>query len=80
MGRIDEAGRFFAAGQKLANLAVNHLSKRSVYGKRAHEELGKARDILNVLQDQYPDDREIENMLQQVSDLLHFVIHNLVGI
>jgi hypothetical protein len=78
--RIDEACRYFAAGQKLANLAVNNPPKRSVYGKRAHEELGKARDILNILQDQNPGDMEIENLLHQVSDLLHFVIHNLVSI
>ena len=52
---------------------------RHFYGKKAYEELGKSRDILNTLQDQYPGDMEIENMLQQVSDLLQFVVHNLVG-
>jgi len=77
--KLDEAGQYFAAGQRFANYATRNVSKRNFYGKKAHEELGKARDILNILQDQNPGDMEIENMLQQVSDLLHFVIHNLVG-
>lgn len=77
--RTEEAGRYFAAGQRFANYATRNVSKRNFYGKKAFEELGKARDILNVLQDQYPGDMEIENLLQQVSDLLQFVVHNLVG-
>ncbi len=78
--KLEEAGQYFAAGQRLANYATRNVSKRDFYGKKAQVELGKARDILNTLQDQNPGDMEIEHLLQQVSDLLHFVIHNLVGI
>ena len=77
--RIEKAGLYFAAGQRFANYATRNVSKRHFYGKKAYEELGKSRDILNTLQDQYPGEMEIENMLQQVSDLLQFVVHNLVG-
>ncbi len=77
--RIDEAGKYFALGQRFANYATRNPSRRDFYGKKAQDELEKSRDILNVLQDQNPGDMEIESMLQQVSDLLQFVIHNLVG-
>jgi tetratricopeptide (TPR) repeat protein len=77
--QIDEAGKYFALGQRFANYATRNPSRRDFYGKKAQDELEKSRDILNTLMDQNPGDMEIESMLQQVSDLLQFVIHNLVG-
>lgn len=77
--QINEAGKYFALGQRFANYATKNPSRRDFYGKKAQDELEKSRDILNTLMDQNPGDMEIESMLQQVSDLLQFVIHNLVG-
>jgi tetratricopeptide (TPR) repeat protein len=78
--QLDEADKYFALGQRFANYATKNPSRRNFYGKKAQDELEKSRDILNILLDQHPDDMDVESRLQQVSDLLQFVIHNLVGI
>jgi tetratricopeptide (TPR) repeat protein len=77
--RMDEASKYFALGRRFANYATRNPARRDFYGKKAQVELEKSRDILNVLLDENPDDMEVERELQQVSDLLQFVIHNLVG-
>lgn len=78
--KLDEASIYFGTGQKFASEATRNIAKRFHYGKKAQKKLEKATDILNDLLARYPENQEIENLLHQVSDLLQFVVHNLVPV
>lgn len=77
--KLDEAGQYFAAGQRLANEATRNVAKRFKYGPKAKAQLEKALDILNPLLDLYPGSVEVEQMLAQVSGLLQYVNKNLIS-
>jgi hypothetical protein len=72
--------RYFAAGQDYVQKATLNPAKRFQFGQRAQKYLEKSADVLNKLLEQKPRDAELEQILNQVYDLLDYVVHNLVGV
>lgn len=72
--------RYFAAGQNCVQKATVSPAKRFQFGQGAQKYLEKSADVLNKLLEQKPGDAELQQILNQVYDLLDFVVHNLVGV